>query len=168
MVERGTTKTALKRTMITDMLLEEKDPEKLFGLGLTCLSQKLLHEAKRVFQQAHKLKPKEPRYGSYYGLSIALADRAYKEALQLCEAAALENFLYPDLFHNLGRVYLMAGRKGKAHQAFCKGLNMDPKNPDIIRELRKMGVRQKPPVSFLGRSNPVNKLMGKLRAKKKT
>ena len=167
MTERNSTKAALKRARIAEILLEETDPEKLFDLGLTCLSQKLLPEAKRAFQQAHTLKPGEPRYCSYYGLSIALADRVYKEALRFCEAAVPDNYLYPDLFYNLGRVYLMAGRKAKAHQAFRKGLALDPKNSDIVRELKKMGVRQKPPVSFLDRSNPVNKLMGKLRTKKK-
>lgn len=160
-------KTPLTRTRIVETMIEETDPEKLFDLGRTCLAQKLLPEARGLFQQAHKLKPGEPRYGSYYGLSIALADKAYKEALRLCEAAMPQNFLYPDLFHNLGRVYLMAGRRQKAHQAFRKGLSMDPKNPDILRELKKMGVRQEPPLSFFDRSNPLNRLVGRHRAKKK-
>jgi hypothetical protein len=50
--------------------------------------------------------------------------------------------------------------KKKAIEAFYKGLTYDHENKDLIREIKKLGMRRKPLMSFLPRSHPINKYIG--------
>jgi hypothetical protein len=62
----------------------------------------------------------------------------------------------------LGRTYLIANKKKEAYFSFQKGLENDKKNEDILKELKKIGIRRKPFFPFLKRSNPLNKHIGSL------
>jgi hypothetical protein len=75
--------------------------------------------------------------------------------------------LYPVFYLNLGRAYLAAGKKKDAIDAFRKGLQYDNGNSDLRKELRGLGMRKKPPVPFLDRSNPINKYIGMILQKAK-
>jgi hypothetical protein len=68
---------------------------------------------------------------------------------------------------NLGKAYLAAGKKKDAINAFNKGLQHDKSNSDLRKELRGLGMRKKPPVSFLDRANPINKCIGMILQKTK-
>ena len=86
------------------------------------------------------------------------------EALRFCrEAVTIEGY-NPDIRCNLGRVLMRAGRRKEAHQAFTRGLSLQPDHQDLIKALRKLGVRKRPVVPFLGRSHPVNVFLGRMRA----
>ena len=69
---------------------------------------------------------------------------------------------YPVFYLNLGRAYLAAGAKKDAAAVFKKGLEADPEDRDLLREIKRLGMRKKPVVPFLKRSNPINKYVGKL------
>ena len=153
------------RQIIDTVLTEETDPEKLFSPGLSCYRQKQLQDARRLFSRAYELKPEEPRYASYCGLLLAMVMRKLKEAEKLCEGAIKPDCTAVELFYNLGRVYLMQGRREKALQAFRKGLQIDPDNTVIHRELENIGTRKKPFFTSLGRNNPLNRFAGMLRSR---
>lgn len=70
-----------------------------------------------------------------------------------------------ECYLNLGRVYLRSGLKLRAVEVFRKGLSIDNKNPEIIAELRAMGLRNKSIISSLPRDNFLNKHLGKIFAK---
>ena len=150
---------------IDTVLIDETDPETLFKLGLACYRQKKLQEARRLFSRACEIKPGEPRYASYCGLLLALVMRKLKEAEELCEGAINPDCKAVELFYNLARVYLMQGRREKALHAFRKGLQIDPGNIAIHRELENIGTRKKPVFPFLGRGSLLNRLAGVLRSK---
>ena len=157
--------TPLTRQGIDAVLPDEADPEKLFTLGLSCYRLKKLQDARKLFSHACELKPEEPRYASYCGLLLALVMRKLKEAEKLCEGAVKLDATSVDLFYNLGRVYIMQGRRVDALQAFRKGLLIDPDNMVIHRELENIGTRKKSFFPFLGRSNPLNRFAGMLRSR---
>jgi Tfp pilus assembly protein PilF len=75
--------------------------------------------------------------------------------------------VFPVLYLNLGKAYVAAGKKKNAVTAFNQGLHYDPQHAAIRKELKKLGARKKPPVSFLDRSNPINKYLGKVLNPKK-
>ena len=160
---KGSTTHAMKDASIDKALHAEPGPEKFFSLGLQCLKQNLLAKAHRAFAQAYKLQPQEPRYCSYYGLTTALVYRNLKLALELCGAAMVNNYMYPDLFCNLGRVYLLAGQRQKAYGAFKAGLRLDDSNRDLHTQLAQMGIRKPAVFPFLDRNHPVNYIAGKIR-----
>jgi len=138
------------------------DAEEFYKAGLFLLKNETAREALVAFRRAHLMKETDPRYMSYYGLCLALGEKRIQEAVALCESAVKRDFVHADLFLNLGRVYLLAGSRWKAHRAFQKGLSLDTDNRDIHRELDRMGSRRPPVLPFLERSHPINKLAGKL------
>jgi len=129
-------------------------------------------DAFRVLQQATVMYPDDPVILSYYGCLQALVDKKYRSGVDTCKKAITllkkkkssfgEEVLYPVFYLNLGRAYIAAGKKKDAIDAFEKGLQYDYGNNDLKKELRRMGLRKKPLVPFLARSNPINKYIGML------
>ena len=141
---------------------EERDPEEFYKAGRFLLKRDKVREALMAFKQALQLKETEPRYKSYFGLSLALSEGRVKEALLFCESAVEKEFFRAELFLNLARVYLMAGNRKKAHAVLRKGLAIDKDNKDIRQELDRMGIRKAPVLPFLDRRHPINKVAGKV------
>ena len=140
----------------------EDDPEEFFKAGMFLLKRDKLKEAHAAFKRALFLREQEPRYMSYTGLTLAMAMGKTKEAVLLCEKAVTKEFFRSELFLNLGKVYLLAGNRKKAHIAFRKGMALDRDNRTLRGELEKMGIRKPPVFQFLDRRHPVNKLTGKV------
>jgi len=128
-------------------------------------------DAFRVLQQATVMYPDDPVILSYYGCLQAVVDKKYRSGVDTCKKAITllrkkssfgEEVLYPVFYLNLGRAYIAAGKRKDAIDAFEKGLRYDYGNSDLSKELRGLGTRKKPPLSFLARSNPINKYIGML------
>ncbi len=145
-----------------------------------------LEEVKKLLQRRNKkaalemLKeaiekfPGDPFLMSHYGWLIAVVENNPDVGIKIC-SEAIDNirsslpfgseFFYPTLYLNLGRTYLKNNQRGEAVGAFNRGLQTDPENHDILWELKKIGVRKKPPIPFLKRNNPINKYLGILLSK---
>lgn len=115
--------------------------------------------------------PENPLILSYYGHLQAVADAKYRTGIETCKRAIVlagekglfgEEGLYAVLYLNLGRTYLSAGMKKDAVDSFRKGLKFNSHNAELLKELRGLGTRKETPVAFLGRSNPINKYLGKV------
>lgn len=127
-------------------------------------------EAYAVLLKAVAEHPDDPFLLSYFGSLQAIVDKKFKSGIAACTRAILllkkesfsEEGLYPVFYLNLGRACLAAGRKKDAIDAFKKGLRYDTGNSELKAELQRLGVRKKPPVSFLDRSHPVNRIIGKM------
>jgi tetratricopeptide (TPR) repeat protein len=128
-------------------------------------------EAFTTMQEAVNTYPGDPFLLSYYGCLVALVDKRPKDGIKLCKQALTRlrhslpfgnDMFYPVFYLNLGRAHLVADSRKDAIQSFKRGLRIDPKNRDILEELKKLGVRKKPPVAFLERSHPINKWIGLL------
>ena len=108
---------------------------------------------------------------SYFGCLQAIVDKKYRSGIEACRKAVARfkaadmytaGIVYPILYLNLGRAYLAAGRKKEATEAFGKGLAYDRNHSELRKEQLLLGVRKRPPVPFLSRSNPLNKYIGLL------
>jgi tetratricopeptide (TPR) repeat protein len=129
-------------------------------------------EALALVVRAVETYPNNPVICSYQGMLEATANRKCKEGIGLCKYAITVlkesiplggGFYLPLLYLNLGKAHLAAARRREAYVSFQKGLALDNKNGNIFTELEKLGIRRKPPVSFLKRTNLLNKCIGKLR-----
>ena len=120
-------------------------------------------EAFDHFRTSYHLDPANPRYRSHYGLGLALAERRFDRALELCRSAAKEEFFNPELYHNLARVHLAFGFKAEAIRYLRRGLMIDPGNSPMVDDLRCLGLRQAPVLAFLPRRHPMNRLLGRCR-----
>ena len=126
-------------------------------------------DAFMLLQQAAIRFPDNPVIISYFGCLQTLVDKKYRSGIETCKQAItlLRNSeeeekedLYALMYLNLGRAYLAAGKKQDAINAFTRGLKHDSRNGDLHQELHRMGRRKQPPISFLERSNPINKFIG--------
>ncbi|HEU4401975.1 MAG TPA: hypothetical protein VFT43_07700, partial [Candidatus Polarisedimenticolia bacterium] len=87
-----------------------------------------------------------------------------REAQEICEGAVRAEFYNPELYLNLGRVYLKGGDRARAFGAFVRGLQLSPRHPALIQSIRRLGIRRRPVLRFLGRRHPFNRVLGRMRA----
>ena len=88
------------------------------------------------------------------------------EAVRACESAIKNDKYDGQLYLNLGRVYLLSGRRSKAIQTFARGLVEEPDHAELRLALSEAERRGKPVLSILPRSHPLNVYLGKVRARR--
>lgn len=149
-------------------MIKEFGSKELFRVGIELLKEKKYGDALTSIKMAIKkggyenLNEIPPLYLSYLGLIMALAEKRYRNGVEICEKAIRKEFYNP-LFHlNLGKVYVAGGYKHKAIHTFHKGLRIAGDHDEIMAELRKMGLRRKPVIPFLTRTHLLNKYLGLL------
>jgi hypothetical protein len=102
---------------------------------------------------------------SFLGYGIARYQKRIRDGLKLCEHAVKIQYYEPDNHLNLARVQLMTSDRRAAVASIARGLKLDP-NHRGLKELRiEIGVRRRPVIPFLSRSNLFNQLFGKIRHK---
>ncbi len=104
---------------------------------------------------------------SYFGLCLALVQRKFKTAVELCRRAVDLEFYNGDHYANLARVYAAAGHRKKALEAAEAGLKLLPDHKELQRARGELGVRSRPSVPFLDRKHPINVSLGQARHAKK-
>ena len=144
--------------------------EDSFQRGMQAYHDGRSREAMAFFEAAIEIERRfgegspQARYLSQYGLSLATTGRQQHEGVRFCrEAVVLERY-NPDVHCNLGKVLIAAGRRRDAYIALVRGLKIQSDHNEIIRALKDMGLRKRPPIRFLSRSNPLNVYLGRLRA----
>lgn len=103
------------------------------------------------------------RFYSYLGYAMALCHGRLHEGTRLCEHAVKVEFYQPENYLNLARVRMLAGHRRAAVRAVSRGLAVDGSHKGLRRLRRELGVRRRPVLPFLDRSNPLNVLFGQLR-----
>ncbi len=137
--------------------------------GMVAFDRRSYKESIALFQQAIDLERQEGaknpkmKYMSYLGLALTLLQGRSEEGQKLCEQAVKREFFDPDLYCNLGIVYLRNRMKSQAFEAFQKGLNLKAGHPRILDELEKYDRRGDPILSFLPRGHYLNRLLGRVR-----
>ena len=137
-----------------------EDPQKFFKEGQKFLRKGDLEEAAKAFEKAYNLDRDNPAYMSYYGMCAALKWGKIGLGLELCTKAIKKEFFKAEYYLNLGKVYLAADNKKGAITAFKKGLRFDPNSEELNEMMIQLGIRKRPIIPFLKRSNPINKYLG--------
>ena len=104
-----------------------------------------------------------PDYLSHFGLCLGLVGGRPDEAIRACRRAVAQERANAELWRNLGRSLVAARRREEAFYAFQCGLDVRPGDPAILRELSRMGVRERPVLPLLSRRNRLNIVLGKTR-----
>jgi tetratricopeptide (TPR) repeat protein len=135
------------------------------------ISERKLEQALHILYDARGRYPNNPVIFSYQGYLETVVNKQYSKGIKICREAieALieqmplgKEFFLPALYLNLGKAYLAADKKKDAYASFKRGLEIDKNNEALFNELKSLGIRRKPPLSFLNRSNPLNKYLGRL------
>lgn len=146
--------------------MQDLSSEELFKAALQLIKDKMHWDALSSIKAAIERGGYEgvddipPNYLSYLGLAIALAEKRYRDGAELCEKAIKKEFYNPLYYLNLGKVYFAGGYRLKAINAFYNGLKIDGSHNEIMAELKRIGIRRKPLISFLPRTNVLNRYLG--------
>lgn len=150
-------------------------PEEYINSVKTLLARKNYKNALNLLNDALEHHPRNSFLISYYGCLDAIVNKNFRSGIDMCnhairtlrEALPFGNeIFYPVLFLNLGKAYLAAGKRKNGVEALYKGLRFDNDNREILKELKRIGIRKKTPLPFLSRSNPLNKYLGIMFCKK--
>jgi tetratricopeptide (TPR) repeat protein len=173
------TEEALKEAMLRqhEEVLQElkatppvKSPSEYLQTAKTLLRRKNKQAALQCLSEALQHYPEEPFILSYWGCLQCMVHKN-AQGIQACRRALKllpqrvpfgVEVLIPTFYLNLARAYLAMGNKRSAVAALKKGLQTDKHHPELIWELKKLGIRRRPPVRFLSRSHPINKYIGML------
>ena len=142
-----------------------------FNLGLDAVARGEFLEALAHFEASMQAQRRtaagQPamRTLSYYGLCLALASNRLREAREFCETAVEGEFYNPEMYLNLGKVYMRSGDRARAFGAFVRGLQLNPRDTALVRQIRRLGLRRRPVLGFLGRGHFLNRLLGQLRGR---
>jgi len=112
--------------------------------------------------------PKSAAGLSWFGLCVALVRKEYRAAVDLCQRAIDLEFYNGDHYANLSRVYSAMGKRRKAVETADQGLKLAPGHEYLHEVRRQLGVRSRPAVPFLDRTNPINVSLGQARHAKKS
>jgi len=134
------------------------ESDELFAQGLEALARDDTLSALSFFERAVQ-KEDRPIFSSFLALCIVKERGQFQLAVTLCEKARAREPHNTVHYLNLGRIYLIAGKKNAAIWTFREGLEYEH-NKEIIDELENLGTRRPPLVSSLKRNNPVNKYLG--------
>lgn len=100
---------------------------------------------------------------SYYGLCLALVQKKYKPAIELCRKSIELQFYNPAHYANLSRVYVAAENRKRAIEAVDQGLKIFPDDELLLLVRAELGIRSRPAVPFLSRTNTLNRAIGRTR-----
>ncbi len=99
---------------------------------------------------------------SFLGYGLALKEGRVDEGLALCRHAVRVELFDAENHLNLARTQLLANDRSGAYRTVREGLRVD-RNDKELQALRKsLGVRRRPALSFLARTHPINRALGRL------
>jgi Flp pilus assembly protein TadD len=122
-----------------------------FDHGHTFLAMTCLEQAART--------DRSPEIVSRLAYCVALNRRIYDQAIALAREALASEPTSPTFCLNLGRIYVMAGRKEDALAVFRQGLAKGD-DPAIIAEIQALGSRKPPVIACLPRGSFINRYLG--------
>lgn len=138
--------------------MPDPEGEKLFAAGLRALAVHNTLTALVFFEKA-VAKEDMPIYSSHLAYCIAKERGQFQLAVTLCEKAIASDPRMPVHYLNLGRIYLLAGKKSEAVRTYREGLAFE-KDQELVDELDRLETRKPQVLSFLKRDNPVNRILG--------
>jgi tetratricopeptide (TPR) repeat protein len=150
---------------------EARTPSDYLEVMNVLLRRKSPHKALLLMQEALAQYPEDSFLLSHYGFLTATVGGNYREGIKACNRAfkslyqnahSGQEFSHSSLYLNLGRAYLAARKKREAIKTFKQGMNINKEDAGLIMELKRLGMRRRPFVPFLKRSNPINKYVGML------
>lgn len=119
----------------------EKDShlaQEQFKKGLSLLNAGDLWSAIESFRWAVKLKPQNPRYHTYLGVTLTRTKKRLHEAEEHCKTAIALDYNNSQYYVHLGQVYKTGHLFEKAKKQFEMALKLDPKHPQALKELEEL------------------------------
>ena len=131
--------------------------------GIRRFAAQDLEGAHAQFERAHRRAGNDPRTMSWYGVTLVLVERNSNLGVLYCDQALRIAGASPEMLLNQARAYLALHQRERAYRAVHRGITQWPDHPALRLAQDAMGWRRRPVVPCLGRANPMNRWLGKLR-----
>ncbi len=131
--------------------------------GRAAFAARDLAAAHQAFERAHHKDTRDPRFMSWYGVTLVLVEKSWNLGIALCEQALRQAGPDVELLLNQARVHLALNQRERAVRAITRGLELFPDDERLVAARDAMGIRRPPVISFLSRKNPLNRFLGRLR-----
>src|SRR5512145_3351675 len=141
----------------------EGSAEAAFQQGLEAFLRADASAAPAAFERAHRREPREPRYMSWYGMTLVLVEKNSNLGVLLCDQALRGAGADPDLLLNQARVHLALNQRERTVRAIERGLELWPKHAGLQLARESLGWRRRPVLPFLSRNSSLNRMLGRLR-----
>jgi tetratricopeptide (TPR) repeat protein len=143
--------------------MAESDSVAQFRDGFKLLKAGYAEKALPCFRQAFESEKHNPFYISFFGLTLARAERKWDRACELCEVAIQLRGSEIQFHLNLAEVYVCAGRRGKAIDTLDAAMQIFGNDVRLKRARSRVEKRRAPVLTFLSRNNFLNRNLGKIR-----
>ena len=145
--------------------MDKEAAKRKFEEGIECLKKNNAVDAVFCFEEMMIHSNRNSASLSYLGLSMAKANLDFPAAEHFCLEAIQKQPQRVDFHRNMGEVYSLWGKREEAVNILKRGLALDRRNKPIIAMLKELGIRKKPLISFLPRSNFLNRYLGILKSR---
>jgi tetratricopeptide (TPR) repeat protein len=135
----------------------------IFEEGLVCYRRGDAVEAHGLFERAHRRAPGDARIMSWYGLTLVLVERNSNLGILYCDQALRAAGPEPEIVINKARAHMGLGQRDHAIKAVSRGLEAHPLDAALQLAQACLGWRRSPVLPFLGRENPINAFLGRVR-----
>ena len=139
------------------------DADAAFAEGMSAFLRGDASTAHAAFERAHRRDPRDPRFMSWYGLTLVIVARNSNLGMQLCDQALRSAGADPDLLLNQARVHLALKQRERTVRALQRGLELWPHHPGLQHARDALGSRRSPVLPFLSRNAALNVWLGRLR-----
>lgn len=141
----------------------EASAQSSFEQGVAAFMRGDGSSAHAAFERAHRKDPREPRYMSWYGMTLVLVEKNSNLGVLLCDQALRGGGPDPDLLLNQARVHLALNQRERTVRAIERGLELWPNHAGLQLARETLGWRRQPALPFLSRNSPLNRMLGRLR-----
>lgn len=141
----------------------ELNPTDEFTQGVKLLKNGYPSKAIVHFRRAFESEKQNPYYLSFLGLSLAYAERKWKQATEMCELAVQLRRKEMQFHLNLADVYSAEGRREKAKDTLDVAMQIFGNDERLIRARSLVEKRRRNVLPFLDRGHFLNRHLGKLR-----
>jgi tetratricopeptide (TPR) repeat protein len=149
---------------VSEAIVEGADEAaEAFEQGRAAFAGRDVEGAHVAFERAHRRSPRDPRFMSWYGVTLVLVERNSNLGLTLVDQALRLSGPDPELLLNQARVHLSLNQRERAVRALLRGLELWPEDPRLVAAKDALGTRRAPVIPFLSRNNPLNRVLGRLR-----
>ncbi len=131
--------------------------------GRAAFAARDLPGAHAAFERAHRRDTRHPVFMSWYGLTLQLVEKNSNLGVQLVDQALRAAGPDPELILNSARIHLALNQRDRVTRVIARGLELWPDDPRLLAARDALGTRSTPVITFLPRSNPLNRFLGRLR-----
>ena len=139
--------------------------KELLKKGLACLKEGEPARAVPFFEEMLLASDLSPLAHACLGLAMARAGKDLAKAEAFCLEAVMKKPVMGEYYRTLAEVYLIQGKKAEAIEALKTGAALVEGNAELVEELKRFGIRKRPVIPFLPRSNFFNRNLGRVLSK---